>query len=85
MKTIAEKWFYYIQLTLENSNTQFLKLFDSSNKFFGPLNIAHFFRQKKLDISNISVGWTKLLNPWTISSSFSQIFVFNISPKIRKF
>ena len=35
---------YYIQLTLENSNTQFLELFDSSNKFFGPFR--HFFRQK---------------------------------------
>ena len=36
----------YVHLTLENSNTQFLELFESSNKFFGPLNITHFFRQK---------------------------------------
>ena len=57
-----------LQLTLKNSNTQFLELFDSSNKFFGPLNITHFFRQKTLDISNISEGRTKLLDPCTISS-----------------
>ena len=59
---------YILQLTLENSNTRFLKLFDSSNKFFGPLNIMHFFGQKTLDISNldtsiVSVGRTKLLRP----------------------
>ena len=62
-----------LQLPLENSNTQFLQLFDSSNKFFGSLNIKHFFRQKtidisNLDISNISVGRRKLLDPWKISS-----------------
>ena len=37
---------FKLQLTLENSNTQFLKFFYNSNKFFGPLNITHFFRQK---------------------------------------
>ena len=62
-----------VQLTLENSNTQFLELFDSTNKFFGP-----FFgtlrtsldkqNSRYLEISNISVGRTKLLDPWTISS-----------------
>ena len=62
-----------LQLTLENSNTQFLELFDSTNKFFGP-----FFgtlrtsldkqNSRYLEISNISVGRTKLLDPWTISS-----------------
>ena len=36
----------HLQLTLENSNTQFLELFDSSNKFFGPFKITHLFRQK---------------------------------------
>lgn len=38
--------FINIQLIFENSNTQYLEVFDSSDKFFSPLNIAHFFMQK---------------------------------------
>ena len=53
MYTLTFPW---LQLTLENSNTQFLELFDSSIKLFGPLNITHFFRQKKLSISRISTS-----------------------------
>ena len=43
--------FINIQLIFENSNTQYLEVFDSSDKFFSPLNIAHFFMQKKLSVS----------------------------------
>ena len=78
-----------IQLTLENSNTQFLELFDSSNKFFDPLNITHFFRQKNsnLDISNISVGRTKLLDPWKISSCSLELSFSHLgqNSKVLKF
>ena len=77
-----------IQLTLENSNTQFLELFDSSNKFFGPLNISNFFRQKNsrylesryleyLGRSNKIVG---TLDDFL---SFSQTFVLKFRPKLE--
>ena len=73
-----------IQLTLENSNTQFLELFDSSKNSSVFWTLRNFLGKKALDISNISVGRTKLLDPWTISSR-SVDFRFNISAKIRKF
>ena len=73
-----------VQLTLKNSNTEFLELFDSSKKFFGPLNITHFFRQKNSRYLDISVGRTKLSDRWTIPVFLSN-FRFNISVKIRKF
>ena len=73
-----------LQLTLENSNTQFLELFDSSKNSSVSWTLRNFLGKKALDISNISVGRTKLLDPWTISSR-SVDFRFNISAKIRKF
>ena len=73
-----------LQLTLENSNTPFLELFDSSNKFFGPLNITHFFRQKNSRyLEYISVGRTKLLGPWTISSRSLELSFLTFRPKFE--
>ena len=78
----------HMQLTLENSNTQILELFDSSNKFFGPLNITHFFRQKNsryresryleyLGRSN------KIVRPLVDFLSFSRTFVLTFRPKFE--
>ena len=77
-----------IQLTPENSNTQFLELFDSSSKFFSPLNITHFFRQKNsqylesryleyLGRSN------KIVGPLDDSFSFSRTFFLTFRPKFE--
>ena len=79
---------HYIQLTPENSNTQILKPFHSSNKFISPLNITRLFRQKKtLDISYISVGRTKLLDSQTISSRSLKLLLqhFGLNLKVLKF
>ena len=80
------------QLTLENSNTQFFDLYDSSNKFFDSLNITYFFRQKCLDILNLDiwkilVGRTKQLDSWTISSRSLELSLhyFGQNSKVLKF
>ena len=71
---------YKIELTLENSNTQFLELFDSSNKLYGPLNITHFFRQKSsryLESRHLEyLGRSnKIVEPLDDFLSFSRTFV----------
>ena len=73
------------QLTLENPNTQFLELFDSSNKFFGPLNITHFFRQKNsgyLEFQYLEyLGRSnKIVVPLDDFLSFSRTFVLTFWP-----
>ena len=78
----------YIQLTLENSNNQFLKLFDSSNKFFGPLNITHFFRQKNSQYFESQyleyLGRSnKIVGPLDNLLSFSRTFVLTFRPKFK--
>ena len=60
------------------------RILNFSNTFLGPLNITHFFREKKIDISNISAGRAKLLHPWTSSSrslelTFQHFNIFNSS------
>ena len=77
-----------IQLTLENSNTQFFELSDSSNKFFGPLNITHFFRQKNsrylesryLEYLSRS---SKIVGPSDDFLSFSRTFILTFRPKFE--
>ena len=60
------------------------RILNFSNTFLGPLNITHFFREKKIDISNISAGRAKLLHPWT-SSSRSLELTFQHFGQILKF
>ena len=70
-----------LQLTLENSNTQFLELFDSSNKFFSPLNIKHFFRKKDSQYLEYLGRSNKIVGPLDDFLSFSGTFVLTFRPK----
>ena len=77
-----------LQLTPENSNTQFLELFDSSSKFFGPLNITHFFRQKNsqyLEYRYLEyLGRSnKIVGPLDDSFSFFRTFFLTFRPKFE--
>ena len=72
-----------IPLTLENTNTQFLELFDSSNKFFGPLNITHFFRQKNSRYLEYLGRSNKIVGPSDDFLSFSRTFVLTFRPKFK--
>ena len=72
-----------LQLTLENSNTRFLELFDSSNKLFGPLNIAHFFRQKNSRYLEYLGRSNKIVGPLDDFRSFSRTFVLPFRPKFE--
>ena len=79
---------FLIQLTLGNSNTQFLELFDSSSKFFGPLNITHFFRQiNSRYIQSRSLEYlgrsNKIVDPLDNFLSFSRTFVLAFRPKLE--
>ena len=70
-------------MTLENSNTQFLKLFDSSNKFFSPLNITHFFRQKISRYLEYLGRSNKIVGIFDDFHSFSRTFVLTFRPKFE--
>ena len=72
-----------LQSTLKNSNTQFLKLFDSSNKFFGPLNITHFFRQKNSRYLEYLGRSNKIFGPLDDFLSFSRTFILTFRPKFE--
>ena len=77
---------FLMQLTLGNSNTQFLELFGSSSKFFGPLNIAHFFRQiNSRYLQSRSLEYlgrsNKIVDPLDNFLSFSRTFVLTFRPK----
>ena len=79
---------FLIQLTLGNSNTQFLELFDSSSKFFGPLNITQFFRQiNSRYIQSRSLEYlgrsNKIVDPLYNFLSFSRTFVLAFRPKLE--
>ena len=79
---------FLIQLTLGNSNTQFLELFDSSSKFFGPLNITQFFRQiNSRYIQSRSLEYlgrsNKIVDPLDNFLSFSRTFVLAFRPKLE--
>ena len=79
---------FLIQLTLGNSNTQFLELFDSSSKFFGPLNITQFFRQiNSRYIQSRSLEYlgrsNKIVDPLDNCLSFSRTFVLAFRPKLE--
>ena len=75
----------FIQLTLENLNTQFIELFDSSNKFFGSLNITHFFRQKNSRyLESRYLGRSnKIVGPLYGFLSFSRTFDLTFRPKFE--
>ena len=75
---------------LENSNTQFLELFDSLNKAFGPLSITHFFRQKNSRYLEYLGSSNKIVGLLGNFLSFSQTFVLTFrskfeSSKVRTF
>ena len=70
-------------MTLENWNTQFLELFDSSNKFFGPLNITHFFRQKNSRYLEYLGMSNKIVGPLNDFLSFTRTFVLTFRPKFK--
>ena len=65
-----------------------LELFDSSNKFFGPLNITHLFREKSsryLESQYLEyLGRSnKIVEPLDDFLSFSQTFVVTFRPKFE--
>ena len=79
---------FLMQLTLGNSNTQFLELFGSSSKFFGPLNITHFFRQiNSRYLQSRSLEYlgrsNKIVDPLYNFLSFSRTFVLAFRPKLE--
>ena len=71
-------------MTLENLNTQFLELFDSSNKVFDPLNITHFFRQKNFRYLKYLGRSNKIVGSLDDLLSFSRTFVLTFQPKFEK-
>ena len=82
-KYFARDFSFHFTVTLENLNTQFLELFDSSNKFFGPLNFMHFFRQKNTRYLEYLGRLNKIVGPLDNFLSFSQTFVLTFRPKFE--
>ena len=75
-------------MTLENSNTQFVELFDSSNKFFGSLDITHFFHFRQKNSRHLESWYleyigrsNKIVDPLDDFLSFSWTLVLAFRPK----
>ena len=78
----------FLRSTLENSNTQFPELFESSNKFFGPLNITHFIRQKSFQYLESRYleylgSSNRIVGPLNDFLTFYRTFVLTFRPKFE--